>query len=343
MLEHLAKNHPLRLLGAASISASINWFMDTLDGLGWRWERGTENQPMLSMVGEPRYVLSRPKSQATLQALQGRNIAVVSFDHFRDFPAELVVSRLRHRGLNAAVVRIETGFDCSDSVKLGHAFDQPAQAKSLFEAVRKALPADRETVLFPAVLGIHQHGEVLEQAECVLDRPVYETATLPPCLFGIRLHHLLMREITRLGGIVQLGMTQLRGRIVGNRCEAILDREGRSYSAAHYIAGTGGVLMGGLEVDSHGNVFEPLFDLAVHQTHPLIQLSPAQTIDALHRTGIEADAGLKPVDRCGTRIENIGITGAMLAHWNPTLEGSAEGVAIATGWAAAEAVAGGVH
>jgi anaerobic glycerol-3-phosphate dehydrogenase len=83
-----------------------------------------------------------------------------------------------------------------------------------------------------------------------------------------------------------------------------------------------------------------LFDLAVHQTNPLRQRSPAATIDALHRAGVEANAALRPAARGGAPIENIRVKGTMLAHWNPTREGSAEGVAISTGWAAAQAIAG---
>ena len=343
MLDRLAPNHPLRFLGTASVAPAIEWFLSSMEKLGADWVRGARNQPVLSIAGEVRYLLAHPRSQATLEALQGRRIAVAAFDRLRDFPAELAASRLRRRGLDAATFRIETGFGYADSAKLGQSFDHPERAAALLEIAREAVPADREVVLFPAVLGIRRHQEVMEQAERALGRPVLETATLPPCLFGIRLHQLLIGEITRLGGIVQHGMTQLRGRIAGDRCTAILDREGRQYSAAHYIAGTGGVLMGGLEVDSHGHIFEPLFDLPVHQTDPLTQRTPAATIDALHRAGVEADSGLRPIDRRGSRIENIRVTGAMLAHWNPTREGSAEGVAIGTGWAAAEAVAGGAH
>jgi glycerol-3-phosphate dehydrogenase subunit B len=340
VLESLAARHPLRLLGAGSVTPAIDWFLSIMDRLGWHWICGEENSPLLTMTGAPRYVLAHPESQATLDALQGRRIGVAAFDRFRDFPSDLVAVQLRRRGMDAAVFRIATAIGGTDSVRLGQAFDRPSEADALFATIRQALPEDREVVLLPAVLGIHRHSEVLERIERAIGRPVLETATLPPSLFGVRLHHLLMREILRLGGIVQYGMSEMRGRIAGDRCGTILDREGRSYDAAHYVVGAGGVLMGGLQVDSHGHVFEPLFDLVVHQTNPLRQRSPAATIDALHRAGVEASAALRPAARGGAPIENIRVTGTMLAHWNPTREGSAEGVAISTGWAAAEAIAG---
>ena len=36
--------------------------------------------------------------------------------------------------------------------------------------------------------------------------------------------------------------------------------------------------------------------------------------------------------------ENVYVTGRTLAHWNPAVEASAEGVAIVTGWLAARSV-----
>jgi glycerol-3-phosphate dehydrogenase subunit B len=341
-LDSLSANHPLRVLGRNSIAPAIDWFLKTMERLGSPWIRGSQNIELPTTVGGPRYAVARPKSQASLEALRGHRIGVASFASFRDFPAELVSARLRRQDLDATVFHIELGQDAADSMKVGQAFDRPGHAQVLYGAIQKALPVDRDIVLSPAVFGIHRHTEVIDELERAIGRPVLEAPTLPPSLFGVRLHHVLMREIMRLGGIVQHGMSQLRGQVVASRCEAILDREGYAYTAGHYVAGTGGVMMGGLEVDSTGYVSEPLFDLAVHQTNPLAQTSPAATIDALHRAGIETDALLRPVTRNGIRIENIRATGGLLAHWNPTVDGSAEGVSIGTGWAAAEDVADGV-
>lgn len=339
-LNRLAPAHPLRILGGGSVTAAIDWFLGTMERLGAAWRREARNEPVMTMAGEARPLLARPRSQASFGALAGRRIAVLAFERFRDFPADLVSRSLRRRGFDAAAIRIDAGLDGGDSVRLGQRFDRPAEAMPLLDIVRKALPSDRELVLFPAVLGIARHREVLDLAEQVLDRPVLESATLPPCLFGVRLHHLLSREILRLGGLIQPGMRRLQGRIEHGRCQGISDGEGRHYRAAHHIIGTGGVLMGGLEVDSCGRIAEPLFDLLVHQTDPLTQRTPAETIDALHRAGVETDASFRPADRHGSRIENLSVTGATLAHWNPTLEGSSEGVAIGTAWAAAQATAG---
>jgi anaerobic glycerol-3-phosphate dehydrogenase len=131
-------------------------------------------------------------------------------------------------------------------------------------------------------------------------------------------------------------MRALRGEIARDRCEAVGDGEGRRYRASRYIVGTGGVLMGGLEVDSEGHIAEPIFDLPVHQTDPLRRPTPAETIDALHRAGVETDPSFRPAGIDGSTIRNLQIVGTTLAHWNPTIEESCEGVAIGTAWSAVE-------
>lgn len=335
-MERLPPQHPLRHVGRDRIGPALDWFLDLMERLGTAWRRETQNRPLIAMAGEARSALARPQSQASLDALTGHRIAVLAFERFRDLPAELVVAGLRRQGLDAIAVRIDPTLDGSDSVRFGQALDRPEEAALLFESARKALPKGRDLVLFPAVLGIARHREVFDLAQRSLGVPVFEAATLPPCLFGVRLHHLLMREIVRLGGLVQPGMRSLQGRIEKGRCQGIGDGEGRHYRASHYIAGTGGVLMGGLDVDSRGQITETIFGLPVHQTDPLGQRTPSETIDALHRAGVEIDSSFRPTGRDGAVVENLRVIGPTLAHWNPTLEESSEGVAIGTAWAATD-------
>jgi glycerol-3-phosphate dehydrogenase subunit B len=169
--------------------------------------------------------------------------------------------------------------------------------------------------------------------------PVREIATLPPCLFGVRLHRTLLDALDHAGVFIHLGVRDLRAEIAGGRCREIRDGDGRRYQADGYIAGTGGVLMGGLEVGSDGIVADPVFGLPVRQTHPLDQSTPSAAVDALHRAGIATDSDFRPRTADGRSVENLRIVGAALADWNPCEEGSLEGVAIGTGWAAAEAAA----
>ena len=118
----------------------------------------------------------------------------------------------------------------------------------------------------------------------------------------------------------------------------VVDSAGRVYRASTFIVATGGAAMGGLDVDSRGVVRETTFGLPVRQTEPLNAETVGESLDALHRTGVETDDELRPLGPRSRLCENVYVTGHTLAHWNPALEASAEGVAIVTGWLAARSV-----
>jgi glycerol-3-phosphate dehydrogenase subunit B len=190
-------------------------------------------------------------------------------------------------------------------------------------------------VIFPAVLGLRRHGSVIALAEGTLGVPVAEVATLPPSVFGLRLYQLVMKALKAAGITLHSDIRGLRGKLTNGVCELLVDEKGNEYSAEKFLAANGGILMGGLEVDSRGIIHEPVFDLDVHQTYPLNISDPARVPDALHRAGVLADRYLRPMLN-GRPVSNVHVTGALLAHWNPIEEISNEGVAITTGCAAAD-------
>ena len=97
-----------------------------------------------------------------------------------------------------------------------------------------------------------------------------------------------------------------------------------------------GFLWAGSRSISYGLAREPAFGLEVSQSRPLEADNPEQALDALHETGVEIDDRLRPLAGGQLAYENLFVTGRTLGHWNPPKESSVEGVAIATGWAAAE-------
>jgi glycerol-3-phosphate dehydrogenase subunit B len=336
---HLAPAHPLRLVGHDGVRDSLSWFSTALHRIGADWVVGDRNRPLVVVSGALRPVLGHPRCQAALSDMAGHRVAVVDLQGFRDFPADLMVAGLRRCSIEAVSVRVASPAEAADSSRLGRFLDHPEHAAAFFRVVRQSLKDDMDIVLFPAVLGLVQHRHVLGQAAEILRRPVFEVATMPPSLSGLRLYDALTREIERRGGLLHLGIRGLRAEIDGCRCKRLHDEEGHEYAAGAYIAGTGGILMAGLDLDSHGTVSEPVFGLSVHQTAPLSQPTPAAAIEALHQAGVEADPDLRPIMADGRCIGNVRVAGTTLAHWNPVREESLEGVAIATGWAAARSAA----
>lgn len=59
---------------------------------------------------------------------------------------------------------------------------------------------------FPAVLGLNNPVEVVEELREFLGLPVFEIPTLPPSIPGIRIHNILISAIERRGGQIMDGM-----------------------------------------------------------------------------------------------------------------------------------------
>lgn len=335
-LPALDARHPYRIVGDERVREALDWFFDTTGDMGFSLSRNGTNVDALSPAGIAVPVYGAPRRLATLPALRGRMVAIVRFRGHRDFPAALVASSLRSADARTTIVEVEPPGRGSDSMALARGFDDLRDVDAYFAAVATCLPAGTEAVVLPAVLGLKRPDRVACSAESTIGLPCLEVPTLPPSVWGLRLHRALSERLIARGALVHLGA---RGR--GRRGEqgqwtGVEDESGRAFETSAFVVATGGVLMGGLEVDTRGRVHETAFGLEVVQTWPLEAGTPARVLDALHRTGIDTDQSLRP--RSTNTGDNLFVTGRTLAHWNPATEGSAEGVSIATGWSAAAAI-----
>ena len=152
----------------------------------------------------------------------------------------------------------------------------------------------------------------------------------------MRLDLALQHHLRNAGTALHIG-TRTSGSIEAGDNEIIVhDDNGRHYETDAIILATGGVLMGGLSVDSYGVIHDTVFGMETFQSEPLNAISVDQSLEALHVAGIETDAELRPTKNGLGTVQNMFVTGRSLAHWNPAAECSADGVCIATGWSAAE-------
>ena len=257
------------------------------------------------------------------------------FRSHRDFPADLTANGLRRRGSDVAVIEAPPPGSGSESVDLARGFDRHPDPGRYFRDLDSRIPDSAEMILFPAVLGFSDHARIRRCAEQALGRPCLEVPTLPPSVPGMRLQRAMDRVIAGHGAPVHIG-TRVTGMKVDDAHPTdVVDSAGRVHTASAFVVATGGVAMGGLDVDSRGEVRETTFGLPVRQTEPLSAATAGASLDALHRTGVETDHALRPLGPGSQSFENVYVTGHTLAHWNPALEASAEGVAIVTGWLAA--------
>src|SRR5919109_1555326 len=228
---------------------------------------------------------------------------------------------------------------------LARRFVQPAFRDAVLSALKGRLALD-ERVGFPAVLGIQKAGEVWRDLEKRLLRTVFEVPTLPPSVPGIRLFEAMTAALRLAGGRILIGPVVVGAETKGRRVDGIAAQASArptTHRARAFVLASGGIAGGGIRVDSHGKVREGVFDLAlagVPAANGRPRFLPGYFEEQpLDRVGVPVDERLRPTDPDGRpRFENLHAAGAMLAGAVPWREASGNGLSLATGYAAAEAI-----
>jgi glycerol-3-phosphate dehydrogenase subunit B len=276
---------------------------------------------------------------------------------WRDFYPGLCAGNLARQGVAARSAYFDLPEAASGKfdftpVGLARLFEQTEVRARVASQVKPKL-AGAARVGFPAVLGLERHTEVWRDLQDRLGTPVFEIPTLPPSVPGIRLYGALKRALSGAGTRILLDMTATRGLTAGNRALGVVvpspAREA-VFRAGRIILATGGLYGGGIASNRHGEMREAVFDLPVTipdaVTDPAAGITPAWFEDRflaaqghrIHLTGIRASADLQPENGAGEiLLENVRIAGRLLAGYNPVVEGSTEGVWLATAYRAAAA------
>jgi glycerol-3-phosphate dehydrogenase subunit B len=267
------------------------------------------------------------------------------------YPAYLAdnLAETRHNGQVISARALDasppvTGEPDRTSVGFARLFEQSAFLDALVRELAGKFERD-ERVGFPAVLGLARAGEVWRELEARLERPVFEVATLPPSLSGIRLYEAMIAALREAGCRIHVGDPVVGAETGGRRVKAVVTQPaGRAttYWARSFVLATGGFASGGLHVDSYGKVSERIFDLPLAGApDPGSARFLPDYFDEhpLNRVGVAVDDRLRPVDADGGPVyENLHASGATLAGALPWQEASGNGLSLATGYAAAAAI-----
>lgn len=326
------------------------------------------NGQLISPVGAARPVYLAPTAQQAGNFEDDRPLVIAGLAGMPDFYPELIAENLQGQGRPArsASLPLRQLTDRRDHgpLQLARLLDQPAAQAQLTEMVVD-LTAPGERVGLPAVLGLNAHLRLLTKLhEAIASRDprtsqpvdgrearlaVFEIPTLPPSVPGLRLDAALRAQLERLGVRVEIGMEVCAFHATG-RCIQWVETETGSrplrHTARNYLLATGGILGGGIWADRRGHVKETVFDLPLTAPQTRAQWLRPLFLDRrghpIFQGGVPVDDCFRPLDQAGAPVYgNLWAAGAILAHTDPIRERSREGIAITTGYAAANAVASG--
>ncbi|HYX75873.1 MAG TPA: glycerol-3-phosphate dehydrogenase subunit GlpB [Gaiellaceae bacterium] len=346
--------HPYGRLSVELLRAALAWFQDSLDGHGYCGGLD-ENLLVPTAVGVAKPTALVPGTMAAADLRKGGRFVFVGLRGLKDFyPAFLAGNVARAKlpgGVSVATRAIEVvppqGVQ-RDLGSLGFArrFEDPRfRATVVAELKQHLVPG--EVVGFPAVLGVGRAREVRQELEERLGHAIFEVPTLPPSVQGLRVFETMTGALRRAGGRLVVGSTVGEVRTSNSRVEAVVtETAGRpiAYHAGAFVLATGGFASGGLELESSGRIRETVFDLPLSGVpgpeEPRLVRDYFED-HPISRAGVAVDEKMLAVNSEGEPVyENLHAVGATLAGAVPWREASGNGISLASGYAAAEAILG---
>lgn len=342
-----AKGHPYVLSGFRALEGGLDLFHRVTVARGYPFAGDLDRAiTLLTAIGSTRTTCLAPVTMAAGDIGRTEPMLIAGFRDFRDFYPPYLAATARARlpfavhGLYLDLPPLR-GRRHLLSLDLARAFDDRSFREEVARQVRSNLRGAGR-VGFPAVLGLDRPREAVEHLGDLIGVPVFEIPTLPPSVAGIRVHHAFRRWLLRYGARVEIGFWA-RGRSEGGRAtEIVVESAGRetAYAADAFVLATGGVGGGGIVAWPDGSLGETVFGLPVEgakeRTAWFLPEFLGRESQPISLTGISANERLQPQGADGARLHNVFVTGSNLPYWDPTREKSGEGVALATGWKAAQ-------
>jgi glycerol-3-phosphate dehydrogenase subunit B len=337
-------DHPYALLGTEVVASALSWFAQIVPSgplPGYVYGGSLEhNQLLPTAVGALRPSALVPETMANGEASGLRRVCIVGTPALRDFHPGLCAANLERAGIEARAVSLDLRLDRPDMNTLGLArrFDDEQWRRQFCAELSLTLRAE-EAVGLPAMLGLRDPHEVLADVEHRLGRRVFEIPTLPPSVPGMRLYEILRSALRAAGGRLVLGAGVVSCERDGDRITSVATgAAGRdlSYVAPWFVLASGGFASGGIELDSHWATHERVLGLPLRgvpdEGEPRF-VGRYLDEQPMARVGVAVDGDLR-----AEGADNVVVAGAALPGAIPWREGSGEGIALASGYRAAQVV-----
>jgi glycerol-3-phosphate dehydrogenase subunit B len=342
--------HPYARAGFAALQDGTSLLLEWLHEAGFNWQ-GTLARNLLlpTATGTPKPSCLVPTSMVAGDLQRDEPIALCGFEGYQDFIPELAASNLS-RAWNGGrrkvgAVRVPVPGHKPDrlftSVDFARSFEDAVFRREIADRLRRAVSDGGTRLGMPAVLGLTHDTDVHAEFEKETGHPVFEIPTLPPSVLGLRLFDRLRRHIQETGVEMIWAAPAHAAEVVNGRCRRIhLKSAGRDepIEARAFVLALEDVVDGAWRAGVH-TVRDPFFHqvLARHATptertdESLFAPQPFASI------GYPVSDRLQPVDEDGRPLaSNVFIAGGAIAGYDPTGIKARGGMAVATGYRAAQ-------
>lgn len=331
--------HPYALVGWEAIEAALGSFCSLFPPPDDFVVQGGRNSLLITGAGTRRPTYLVPKTMAGGIFAEGERTLIVGFEGFNDFHAEYIAHHLKARGITIPLPQVSD--KSLKATGIARLMERSDFIQEIARTINKRLTSE-EYIGLPALLGLANPGEVMENLKRHTGRQVFEIPLLPPSLPGIRVFNRFKAYLISRGVQILQGQAVISARREGTKVTGIVVSHPplkRTYTARAFILATGRFLGGGL-VGEEESIVEPIFHLPLHQPPRRGMwfnknfFSPRA--HPLHEAGVMVNEMLQPVDGLGERVmDNLWAAGSILSHHHSIEELSREGIDLATGYVAA--------
>jgi glycerol-3-phosphate dehydrogenase subunit B len=340
--------HPYARAGMNAVEASVALMLEWFEEAGLLWEGALDRNFLLpTATGTPKPSCLAPASMTAGDLRRPQPIVLCGFTGYQDFAPEFAaanLSRLWGTGDVSAVRVTAPGYGPDrlfTSIDLARSFEDAAFRDAVAAQVRDRVTSDGVRIGVPGVLGLTTPNETFAAFQRAVGHPVFEIPTVPPSVIALRLFDRLRKHLQEAGIEIIWAAPAHAAQVTDGRCRSILLKAAGHelpVEAAAYVLAIEDWVDGALRAGVH-TVRDPFF----HQPIAWNKVPTDRTAESLfasqpfEQVGYALTDRLQPADENGKPVaRNVFCAGGAMAGYDPSGTKSRGGMAIATGYRAAQ-------
>ena len=341
-------SHPYARAGMTAVEASIALMLEWFSEAGLAWEGTLDRNFLLpTATGTPKPCCLAPASMTAGDLSRPEPIVLCGFTGYQDFAPEFAAANLARqwRTADVSAVRITAPGYGPDrlftSIDLARSFEDAAFRDAVAAQLRDRVTGDGARIGVPGVLGLTRPNETFAAFQRAVGHPVFEIPTVPPSVIALRLFDRLRKHLQEAGIEIIWAAPAHAAEVTDGRCRSILLKAAGHelpVEAASYVVALEDWVDGAFRAGVH-TVRDPFF----HQPIAWNKVPTDRTAESLfasqpfEQVGYALTDRLQPADDNGRPLaRNVFCAGGAMAGYDPSGTKSRGGMAIATGYRAAQ-------
>lgn len=348
----LNEDHPYRKIGVEKVSGYVKNVKSFFSECGISlYGDDTKNSYMITPTGNVKNTWMAMDEISLFPSKDfkvGEKALIVNMQGYLDFNTQFIASSLENKGTACRIESIK--LDSMErlrknpsemrAVNIARVMDNEQERMKFISAV-KALLADEDVIVLPAVFGLKDKDSI-NKIKASLGIKTLFVGTMPPSIPGVRAQMMLKSAFEEAGGSFLMGDEAKKATVTEDKVRAIYTENlgDVALEADNFVLATGSFFAKGL-VATPNRIYEPLFDLDVDFDEDRNNWYDPKFFNKQNYMGygVITDSSFKAV-KGGKAIGNLYAVGSVLSGMNALYEYCGSGVSIISAMFVADSILG---